>query len=262
MKRLLTWVFVAVAMCGLTAAGARAQTVDDIIKRGKVQIAVDPTSAPFGITGTDGQPDGFDIDVARLVAKYLGVQLELVPVTSQNRIPYLLTNRVDMVISLFSVTPERALQVWFSSPYAAVGTIITARNDKKISSFDDLKGLRIGVPRGTIPDNLLTKMALPDVQIVRFDDEATSIQALVTGQVDALGSSTTALIVLNRGKAQKEFERKLTLVENHFAIGVRRGQVDLLQWLNTFIYSIRTNGELNAITEKWTGQKMGPLPNI
>lgn len=262
MKRLLTWVLVAVAMCGLTAAGARAQTVDDIIKRGKVQIAVDPTSAPFGITGTDGQPDGFDIDVARLVAKYLGVQLELVPVTSQNRIPYLLTNRVDMVISLFSVTPERALQVWFSSPYAAVGTIITARNDKKISSFDDLKGLRIGVPRGTIPDNLLTKMALPDVQIVRFDDEATSIQALVTGQVDALGSSTTALIVLNRGKAQKEFERKLTLVENHFAIGVRRGQVDLLQWLNTFIYSIRTNGELNAITEKWTGQKMGPLPNI
>lgn len=262
MKRLLTWVFVAVAMCGLTAAGARAQTVDDIIKRGKVQIAVDPTSAPFGITGTDGQPDGFDIDVARLVAKYLGVKLELVPVTSQNRIPYLLTNRVDMVISLFSVTPERALQVWFSSPYAAVGTIITARNDKKISSFDDLKGLRIGVPRGTIPDNLLTKMALPDVQIVRFDDEATSIQALVTGQVDALGSSTTALIVLNRGKAQKEFERKLTLVENHFAIGVRRGQVDLLQWLNTFIYSIRTNGELNAITEKWTGQKMGPLPNI
>lgn len=262
MKRLLTWVFVAVAMCGLTAAGARAQTVDDIIKRGKVQIAVDPTSAPFGITGTDGQPDGFDIDMARLVAKYLGVKLELVPVTSQNRIPYLLTNRVDMVISLFSVTPERALQVWFSSPYAAVGTIITARNDKKISSFDDLKGLRIGVPRGTIPDNLLTKMALPDVQIVRFDDEATSIQALVTGQVDALGSSTTALIVLNRGKAQKEFERKLTLVENHFAIGVRRGQVDLLQWLNTFIYSIRTNGELNAITEKWTGQKMGPLPNI
>lgn len=263
MKRLLNWVFVAVAMCGLAAAtGAKAQTVDDIIKRGKVQIAVDPTSAPFGITGTDGQPDGFDVDVARLVAKYLGVKLELVPVTSQNRIPYLLTNRVDMVISLFSVTPERALQVWFSSPYAAVGTIITARTDRKISSFGDLKGLRVGVPRGTIPDNLLTKMALPDVQIVRFDDEATSIQALVTGQVDALGSSTTALIVLNRGKAQKDFERKLTLVENHFAIGVRRGQVDLLQWLNTFIYSIRTNGELNTLTEKWTGEKMGPLPNI
>ena len=66
-----------------------------------------------------------------------------------------------------------------------------------------------------------------------------SLQALATGQVDALGSSTTALVVLNRGKAQKEFERKLTLVENHFGIGVRRGQFDLLQWLNSFIYAIR-----------------------
>lgn len=263
MKSLLNW-----ACAGLFAAGAlfaqpaAAQTVDDIIKRGTVQVAVDPTSAPFGVTGTDGQPDGFDVDVAKLVAKYLGVKLELVPVTSQNRIPYLLTNRVDMVISLFSITPERALQVSFSSPYAAVGTIVTARTDKKISTFADLKGMKVGVPRGTIPDTLLTRMALPDVQIVRFDDEATSLQALASGQVDALGSSTTALVVLNRGKTQKEFERKLTLVENHFGIGVRRGQFDLLQWLNSFVYAIRINGELNAITEKWTGEKMGPLPNI
>ena len=124
----------------------KAQTIDDIIKKGTVQIAVDPTSAPFGVTGTDGQPDGFDVDVAKLVAKYLGVKLELVPVTSQNRIPYLLTNRVDMVISLFSVTPERALQVSFSNPYAAVGTIITAKIDKKISTFADLKGMKLSFP--------------------------------------------------------------------------------------------------------------------
>jgi polar amino acid transport system substrate-binding protein len=263
MLSILKRLVIAAALFGLPAINvAQAQTVDDIIKRGAVQIAVDPTSAPFGVTGPDGQPDGFDVDVAKLVAKYLGVKLELVPVTSQNRIPFLLTNRADMVISLFSVTPERALQVSFSSPYAAVGTIVTARTDKKIGDFGDLKGLKVGVPRGTIPDTLLTKMAFPDVQIVRFDDEATSIQALVSGQVDALGSSTTALLVLNRGKSQKEFERKITLVENHFGIGVRRGQFDLLQWLNTFIYSIRANGELNAITEKWTGEKMGSLPNI
>jgi polar amino acid transport system substrate-binding protein len=241
---------------------ANAQSVDDIISKGKIAIAVDPTSAPFGITGTDGQPDGYDVDVAKLVAKYMGVELELVPVTSTNRIPYLLTNRVDLVISLFSITPERALQVWFSDPYAAVGTIITARKEKQIKSFDDLKGLKVGVPRGTIPDILLTKKALPGVEIMRFDDEATSIQALVTGQVDALGSSTTALIVLNRGKAEKEFESKITLVQNHFGIGMRRGQEDLHQWLNTFIYSIKTNGELDAIARKWTGEGLQPLPTF
>lgn len=250
-------------MASLTMLGvAHAQSVDEIISKGKVVVAVDPTSAPFGVTGTDGQPDGYDVDVARLLAKYMGVDLELVPVTSTNRIPYLLTNRVDLVISLFSITPERALQVWFSDPYAAVGTVITARKDKAIKSFDDLKGLKIGVPRGTIPDIILTKKALPDVEIMRFDDEATSIQALVTGQVDALGSSTTALIVLNRGKAEKEFEPKITLVENHFGIGMRRGQQDLRQWVNTFVYAIKTNGELDAIARKWTGDGLKSLPTF
>ncbi|MBV9782189.1 MAG: transporter substrate-binding domain-containing protein [Acidisphaera sp.] len=259
MPRLLGWVMA--GLIAFVAGAAQAQTVDDIIKRGKVLVAVDPTSAPFGTTGPDGQPDGYDVDVAKLVARYMGVQLELVPVTSTNRIPYLLTNRVDMVISLFAITPERALQVWFSDPYAAVGTIVTARRDKAIKDIADLKGLRVGVPRGTIPDMLLTKMA-PDAQVVRFDDEATSIQALVTGQVDALGSSTTALRVINRGGAEKQYERKITLVQNHFGIGVRRGQIDLLRWLDTFVYAIRNNGELDAISEKWTGEKAGKLPSF
>ena len=130
----------------------------------------------------------------------MGVQLELVPVTSQNRIPYLLTGKVDMVISLFAVTPERALQVDFSIPYAAPRTVITALKDSKpIKSLDDLKGMTVGVPRGTIPDLFLTAKAIPGLRILRFDDEATSIQALQSGQIDALGSSNTALRVINRG---------------------------------------------------------------
>jgi polar amino acid transport system substrate-binding protein len=246
----------------LMLTNSYAQSIDDIITRGKVVVAVDPTSAPFGVAGPDGQPDGYDVDVAKLVAKYMGVDLELVAVTSANRIPYLLTDRVDLVISLFSITPERALQVWFSDPYATVGTVITARTEKQIASFDDLKGLKVGVPRGNIPDLILTQKALPDVEIMRFDDEATSIQALVTGQIDALGSSTSALVVLNRGKPQKEFEAKITLVQNHFGIGMRRGQTDLRQWVNTFLYAIKNNGELDAISQKWIGESLQPLPTF
>jgi polar amino acid transport system substrate-binding protein len=259
-RRLFAGLAAGLAAIVLTIGAVDAQTVDEIIKRGKVIIAVDPTSAPFGVSGADGQPDGYDVDVAKLVAKNLGVQLELVPVTSTNRIPYLLTNRVDMVISLFSITPERALQVAFSIPYAGVGTIIAGRKDRALTSVDQLKGLKVGVPRGTIPDILLTKLAPEGTQIMRYDDEATSIQAMVTGQVDALGSSTTALRILNRGKAEKEFETKIVLTENHFGVGVRRGQADLLRWLNTMIYAIKNNGELNAICEKWTDEKLGALP--
>jgi polar amino acid transport system substrate-binding protein len=246
----------------LWAGAATAQTTDDIIKRGKVIIAEDPTSGPFGITGPDGKPDGYDVDVAKLVAKYMGVELELVPVTSQNRIPYLLTGKVDMVISLFAVTPQRALQVDFSNPYAAPRTVITALKDKPIKSLDDLKGLTVGVPRGTIPDLYLTGKKIPGHTILRFDDEATSIQALQTGQVDALGSSNTALRVINRGEADPKFAAKFTLIENQFSIGVRHDADQLRRWLNVMIYAIKTNGELDAISMKWIGEPTGPLPTF
>jgi polar amino acid transport system substrate-binding protein len=244
----------------LWAGAATAQTTDDIIKRGKVIIAEDPTSGPFGIIGPDGKPDGYDVDVAKLVAKYMGVELELVPVTAQNRIPYLLTGKVDMVISLFAVTPQRALQVDFSNPYAAPRTVITALKDKPIKSLDDLKGLTVGVPRGNIPDLYLTSKKIPGLTILRFDDEATSIQALQTGQVDALGSSNTALRVINRGEADPKFVAKFTLIENHFSIGVRHDADQLRRWLNVMIYAIKTNGELDAISMKWIGEPIGPLP--
>ena len=87
------------------ASSATAQTVDEIIKRGKVIIGVNTTTPIFGLMGNDGQPEGYDPDVARLVGKYLGVPVEFVPVTGANRLPYLLTNRVDMVIALFGITP-------------------------------------------------------------------------------------------------------------------------------------------------------------
>src|SRR5262245_60022499 len=92
-------VLAAAILLGASFAGpAAAQTVDDIIKRGKVIIGVNTTTPIFGLMGKDGQPEGYDPDVARLVGKYMNVPVEFVSVTGANRIPFLLTNRVDMVI--------------------------------------------------------------------------------------------------------------------------------------------------------------------
>src|SRR5207249_8146404 len=112
MKLVLSAMLVA---CGLFTAvpPATAQTVDDIIKRGKVIIGVNTTTPIFGLMGKDGTPEGYDPDVARLVGKYMGVPVEFVSVTGANRIPYLLSGQVDMVIALFGITPERALQISF-----------------------------------------------------------------------------------------------------------------------------------------------------
>src|SRR5215467_6034925 len=235
LKPLWTTLFLALGIV-IATVPARAQTVDEIIKRGKVIIGVNTTTPIFGLVGTDGQPEGYDPDVARLVGKYLGVPVEFVPVTGANRLPFLLTNRVDMVIALFGITPERALQIWFSMPYATEAATLVAPASRNVKTVDDLAGLRVGVPRGAMQDLLLTpQAAAKKINLMRFDDEATALQALISGQIDVVGTGLLVNRTLNRNDPGKNYEVKIVLRPLHFGIGIRRGQIDLLQWLNTFV---------------------------
>jgi polar amino acid transport system substrate-binding protein len=240
---------------------ARAQTVDDIIKRGKVVIGVNTTTPVFGLMGKDGQPEGYDPDVARLIGKSLGVPVEFVSVTSANRIPFLLTGRVDMVIALFGITAERAQQVSFSIPYGAEGATLVGPASRAVKTIDDLKGLRVGVPRGAMQDLVLTPVAgEKGINLTRFDDEATALQALISGQIDLVGTGMLVNRTLNRNDPGKNYEVKLVLRPLHFGIGIRRGQPELLQWLNTFVYQIKNSGELDAISRKWRELPLEELP--
>jgi polar amino acid transport system substrate-binding protein len=251
----------ALTALALSAMPASAQTVDEIIKRGKVIVGINTTTPIFGLMGKDGQPEGYDPDVARLVGKYLGVPVEFVSVTGANRIPYLLTNRVDMVIALFGITPERAQQVWFSMPYATEAATLVAPASRAVKNVDDLKGLRVGVPRGAMQDLILTPVAgTKSINLLRFDDEATALQAMISGQIDLVGTGLLVNRTLNRNDPGKDYQVKIVLRELHFGIGVRRGQTELLQWLNTMIYSIKNNGELDAISRKWRELPLGDLP--
>jgi polar amino acid transport system substrate-binding protein len=259
MLRDLFLVFV-VAMFA-TQVSARAQTIDEIIKRGKVVIGVNTTTPIFGLMGKDGQPEGYDPDVARLIGKYLGVPVEFVSVTGANRIPFLLTGRVDMVIALFGITAERAQQVWFSIPYGADGATLVGPAARSAKTIDDLKGLRVGVPRGAMQDLILTPVAAEKgINLTRFDDEATALQAIISGQIDLVGTGMLVNRALNRNDPGKDYEVKMVLRPLHFGIGIRRGQTELLQWLNTFIYQIKNNGELDAISRKWRELPLEELP--
>jgi len=259
---------VLVALLGLLGLAAsslapsvEAQNVDEIIKRGKVIVGVNTTTPIFGLVGTDGQPEGYDPDVARLVGKYLGVQVEFVPVTGANRLPFLLTNRVDMVIALFGITPERAQQIWFSMPYATEAATLVAPAGRAVKTVDDLAGLRVGVPRGAMQDLILTpQAAAKKINLMRFDDEATALQAMISGQIDVVGTGLLVNRTLNRNDPGKNYEVKIVLRPLHFGIGIRRGQIDLLQWLNTFVYTIKNNGELDAISRKWRQLPLEALP--
>ena len=260
MRRLTAAALALFLAAAVLPGSAGAQSVDDIIAKKKLQVGVLVDFPPFGLTNAENKPDGYDIDVAKLLAKYLGVELEIVPVTGPNRIPFLLTNKVDVLVASFGITPERARQVQFSIPYASFDIMLLAPKASKIEKPADIKGIKVGVARASTQDTALSAIAPQGSQIMRFDDDATTVQALLSGQIDAIGVATVIAKQIQEMKPDAQYEPKIILRRQPNGIAMRRNQADLLQWVNTFVYFIKNNGELDAIHQKWLGQPLPQLP--
>lgn len=247
-----------------TAATAHAQapedlTTADIIHRGSVNIGVLSASPPFDTVDASGNPAGYDEDIAELIGKALGVRVHLVPLNSTNRTAALLTDKVDFEVALAAPTPQRALQVMFTSPYYAFQLGVLAKNTAPIEKLSDLAGKHVAVPRGSTEDVLLSGMTIPGMTIVRFDDDADCIQALMSGQVDAAATATAEDMLVLKAHPNSGLAVKFVFSLQPNSMMVRMGDYQLLQWLNDFIYWNKVDGTLNALSLKWTGQ---PLPDF
>ena len=110
------WMFMALSLMAISASGLLASTLDDIIKRGTIRIGVGNDVPPFGSLAVNGKLQGYDIDFAHMIAKDLGVKVKLFPSTEINRVPYLITNKVDLIINIFGANPSRSQSVSFSIP--------------------------------------------------------------------------------------------------------------------------------------------------
>lgn len=234
----------------------------DILESGTVKIAVPESFPPFGALGTTGEYEGYDVDVAKLIAEELGVELELVPVTSKQRIPFLETDRVDLVIATMGANPSRAKSIWFSAAYAPFYSGAFAAAEKSISSPADLVGMKVGLTGGTLEDLELTKLAPEGVEIIRFGDNAATQSAFTSGQVDVLVSGNTLAAAISDANPDMGIQTKFILKESPAFIGVKKGNFDLLQWVNVFILHKKLGGELNTISETWLGQPLPPLPTF
>lgn len=244
------------------APSAVADRLEDIIQAGVIKIAVPADFPPFGSAGKDGQPEGYDVDVAKLVARDLGVKLELVPVASPNRIAYLLTGKVDLVIASLGANPERAKVVAFTDAYAPFYAGLFGDARMQVKSIAELAGKTVGVTRGTIEDAELTRLAPKTATIQRFEDNNATFAALTSGKVDLIATGSAAAGALSRtspGKAEKKF----VLRDSPAHIGVRKDEPDLVAWLNVFIhYHRKDGGELDALAQKWLGESLAGLPRF
>ena len=242
----------------VAAFPATAQTIETIKSAGTVKVGMMVDFPPFGIMNESNQPDGYDADVAKLLAKEWGVEVQIVPVTGPNRIPYLQSNQVDLLVASLGITEERAKSVDFSKPYAGISIGVFGASDTEVSKPEDLSGKTIGVARASTQDTAVTKIAPEDAKIQRFDDDASAVQALLSGQVELIGVSNVVATQIETA-APGRFDQKLELSQQVQGIAVRKGSAELLEAVNAFVDKVKADGELTAIHEKWLGS---PLPDF
>jgi len=240
----------------LAAAPSARADLKDIIAAGVIRIGVPVDVSPFGFVDKNQQPAGLDVELAKLLAKELGVKLEMQQITGANRIPYLMTNKVDLVIAAMGATPERAKQIAFSSPYAALFIGVFGPADAKVATPAEIGSRSVAVARGTTQDIELTRLA-PKANIQRFDDDATAAAAYLSGQTDLFATANVVAQDLSKKHPDKGFATKFIIQFSPCHIGLRQGNPNLQHWLDTFVFSEKVNGTLSKLSEKWLGS---PLP--
>lgn len=233
------------------AAPVFADAMSDISSRGTIRVAVPQDFPPFGSVGVDMAPRGYDIDVANLIGEKLGVKVELVPVTSANRIPYLQTNKVDLVISSLGKNPDREKVIDFSVAYAPFFNGVFAPDSVKIEKAEDLSGKTIGVTRGAVEDLELTKIAPADATIKRYEDNNGTISAFLSGQVETVATGNVVAAAILEKNPPKRPNLKFLIKNSPCFIGLNKEQPALLEKVNAIIATAKTDGSLNAIAQKW-----------
>lgn len=247
---------------GMTAICGTAHAADDslekIRERGEILIGVDTGQAPFGIVDSSMQPTGSDVEAARLLAQDLGVKLKIVPVTPANRIPILSTRKVNAVMASFSITEERKRVVNFSEPYSMIQAAVFAPADMKVERIEDLANKAIAVARGSTNDILITEQTknVPGVSIMRYDDNATSLTAVATGQQEVYVAAPSLMAELNKLKPVKTLEEKLVLKTFPIGVGLNKNDEALKVWIDQWVKTNMANGRLNDIYKKFHGASL------
>jgi polar amino acid transport system substrate-binding protein len=234
----------------VSGQGARAE-LPDIMSRGTLKVAVPQDFPPFGSVGLDMAPQGYDIDVATLIAEKLGVKLELTPVTSANRIPYLQTGKVDLVISSLGKNPDREKVIDFSSAYAPFFNGVFAPDSVAVSKAEDLSGKTVGVTRGAVEDLELTKVAPADATIKRYEDNNGTISAFLSGQVQVVATGNVVAAAIIARNPPKKPMLKFLIKNSPCYIGFSKDQPALKAKLDDIIATAKTDGSLDAIAQKW-----------
>jgi len=234
----------------LTMSGqVSAQTLEAVKARGKVIIGVQGDNPPFGFLDSTGKNTGYDVEIGALFGQFLGLPVEFQVVTNQNRIAGLQAQKVDVLFATLGMSPDRAKSLQYSKPYAANVMQVLAKKSMKVSGPQDLTDMPLGVPKASTQEIVLTEIA-PKAKYLRFDDDSSTIQALLSGQVDAVGASQFYLARVEELRPGV-YENKFPIKTNYNAAGTILGDKVWNETVNKFLDQINANGKLAELYHKW-----------
>ena len=258
-KTLIGAIFVtssAIAM--LTPAGADARSLDEVIASKKLVVGINPNFPPLGVYNEKNEIDGFDVDVAKKLAELLGVKLEIVPVGSPDRIPFVISGKIDAVMGAMTRTDERAKVIDFTIPvHTEVLGVLTTKGKvgqdwKKLNS-PDIKMVEV---RGATPLKLVQEQ-LPEAQLLLLDNYPDAVRALAQGRADAMIDVLDFMRVHTEKYKNTNWEFLKTPIEVYYCgLGIKKGNITLADKLNELVRQLHDNGYIEQRWEKWFG---GPM---
>ncbi|WP_289355235.1 transporter substrate-binding domain-containing protein [Paenibacillus sp. S-12] len=241
------------------SAGIDAGILSKIKERGKLIVGVFSDKPPFGFTNEKGELVGFDNDLAKRFAKDLlgdESKIEFVVVEPASRIPYLQSDKVDLIVANMTVTDERKEIVDFTNPNLKVTTKVLVNDKSGIKTLDDLKGKKIIVTKGTTADIFFTKN-YPDVELVKFEKNTESLQALKDGR--GVGYAQDNFILLAWARKNPGFSlipEKLEK-ESPIAPAVKKGNTALRDWVNQELKSLGKEKFLLQLYDTYVKDELG-----
>ncbi len=256
----LTGLLTAATLGASAPALAQDASLSSVLAKKSIALGIPTDFAPYGFMGPDMKPQGVDVDTALLVAEKLGVKADLVPVSTPNRIPYLQTKKIDLIVSALGKNPEREKVIDFTVAYAPFFQAVFGPKALSIKSFADLGGKTLAVTRGTIQDDVLQQVAPPTLKIQRFEDDNSTVAAFISGQTQLLATGAAVAAAAVQKNPQVQAEYKLLLKDSPNFIGARKGEQALVTRVNEILRAAKADGTLEKIAQKWLGRGTGTLP--
>ena len=244
------------------AQATGASKLQEVLKRGKLVVGTGTTNPPWHFEDDSGNLTGMDIDMARLFAKGLfddPTKVEFVRQAADARIPNLLTNKIDIVAQFMTITPGRARQVEFTTPYYREGVGLLVLKDSKYKTYDDLKAAG---SKATIAwlQNVgvedYTRMVLPEIKILQVESVDATFQSMNARRADVTASDQSTIRWLVTKFPDRYRDLGFGWMPNSYAFAVAPGDPVWLNWVNTQIregFLGVSYDDMKAAYKKWFG---------